>query len=199
MTTRSTYPQTLVTTLWPTYSRYGLGRGVLLALAGSLLLTLSAKVQVPLWPVPMTMQTFLVLLIGAAFGPRLGPATVALYLAAGAIGLPVFAGTPERGIGIAYMLGPTGGYLAGFVVGAALLGWLAERGFDRTVWRTLAAMTAGQAVIYLCGAAWLSAYVGLSKAVTAGVLPFLPGAVLKIGLAAAVLPMIWQVVQRKEK
>ena len=106
---------------------------MLLALVGTLALTVSAKTQIPFWPVPMTMQTFVVLVIGMAYGARLGVATIALYLLEGALGLPVFAGTPEKGVGLAYMMGPTGGYLLGFVAGAWLCGWLAERGFDRLI------------------------------------------------------------------
>ena len=109
-----------------------LAGAALLALAGSLLLTLSAKVQVPFYPVPITMQSLVVLCLGATLGARLGAATVVLYLLEGALGLPVFAGTPERGIGLAYMAGPTGGYLIGFVAAAYLVGLLAERGWDRS-------------------------------------------------------------------
>ena len=116
-----------VDALWPARGAGRMARAALLALLGSALLTLSAKVQVPFYPVPMTMQTLVVLLIGMAFGARLGVAAVALYLAEGAVGLPVFAGTPEKGIGLAYMIGPTGGYLLGFVVATAVAGWLAER------------------------------------------------------------------------
>jgi biotin transporter BioY len=127
---------TLVAALWPRAGRLGemsgLLRNLLLAVAGSLLLWAAAKVQVPFYPVPITMTTFAVLAIGMAYGWRLGAATVLLYLAEGAMGLPVFAGTPEKGIGLAYMAGPTGGYLLGYVLAAAACGWLAERGWDRT-------------------------------------------------------------------
>ena len=110
---------------------------MLLALVGTLALTVSAKTQIPFWPVPMTMQTFAVLVIGMAYGgTRLGVATIALYLLEGALGLPVFAGTP-KGLGLAYMMGPTGGYLLGFVAGAWLCGWPAERGFDRSPLKAL--------------------------------------------------------------
>ena len=95
-------------------------RMVVLAVAGSLLMWASAKVQVPFYPVPMTMQTAVAFLIGIAYGPRLGVATILLYLAQGAVGMPVFAGTPEKGIGLPYMLGPTGGYLIGFVASVIL-------------------------------------------------------------------------------
>jgi hypothetical protein len=124
-------PTTLLGTLWPAEGdTRSIGRALVLAVAGTLLLTLSAKMKVPFYPVPMTMQTLVVLVIGAVYGWRLGVATILLYLAEGASGLPVFADTPERGIGLAYMMGPTGGYLLGFVVGAAIVGWLAERGWD---------------------------------------------------------------------
>ena len=115
-------------------------RQALLVLAGSVLLWISAKVQVPFWPVPMTLQTLAVLGLAAALGRRLGVAAVVLYLMEGALGLPVFAGTPEKGIGLAYMAGPTGGYLAGFVLAAFIVGTLAERGLTkrlalpRTTW-----------------------------------------------------------------
>jgi len=183
---------TLAAVLWPTRSQTALVRAALLALGGSLLLTFSAKLQVPFWPVPMTMQTFAVLVIGMGLGARLGSATVALYLAEGALGLPVFAGTPEKGIGLAYLLGPTGGYLVGFLASAALLGWLAEHGWDRRIGSTLAAMALGTTLIFACGLAWLGHLIGFDKAVQFGLLPFLPGAALKIALAAVLLPGVWR-------
>jgi biotin transport system substrate-specific component len=191
---------TLAATLWPadeTHAR--LVRGVLLALAGTALLTLSAKLKVPFWPVPMTMQTFAVLLIGAAYGWRLGAATIALYLAEGAVGLPVFAGTPETGIGLTYMVGPTGGYLLGFVAAAALAGWLAERGFDRSPPATALAMLAGMVLIYLFGIAWLAPLTGFADAVRYGLLPFLLADALKLGLAACVLPLCWTLIGHRRR
>lgn len=188
---------TLVGALWPADRVPALARNALLAVVGTLLLTISAKVQVPFWPVPMTMQTFVVLVIGMAYGPRLGAATLLLYLAEGAVGLPVFANTPERGIGLAYMMGPTGGYLIGFVISAALVGRLAERGWDRSILTTLAAMTLGTAVIFVLGWSWLATLIGPEKAFAAGVVPFLPGAALKIALAAALLPAAWKLVDRR--
>lgn len=166
-----------------------------IVVAGSLLLWASAKVQIPFYPVPLTMQTFAVLVIGMTLGWRLGLATVALYLAQGAAGLPVFAGTPEKGIGLAYMMGPTGGYLLGYLPAAALCGWLAERGWDRSVVLTALAMLAGNIVIYLPGLLWLGSMVGWDKPVLAwGMTPFLLGDLLKLGIAAAALPMLWQAV-----
>ncbi|HYG56017.1 MAG TPA: biotin transporter BioY [Burkholderiales bacterium] len=168
----------------------------MLAVAGSLLLTVSAKVQIPFWPVPMTMQTFVVLVLGMAYGWKLGAATMLLYLAEGALGLPVFAGTPERGIGIAYMVGPTGGYLAGFVAGAILCGWLAERGWDRSAWRTALAMTAGHLLILLLGFLWLSSLVGAAKAYAVGVAPFYAATVAKTALAVVALPLAWRALNK---
>jgi len=168
-----------------------------LVVGGSLLLTLSAKLQVPFWPVPMTMQTYVVLVLGMALGPRLGTAAVALYLAQGALGLPVFSGTPERGIGLAYMAGPTGGYLAGFLAGAALAGLLAARGRDRRLPGALLAALAGMAVIYLCGLTWLATLLGVEKAIQLGALPFLLGDALKILLVMATLPLAWRVLERR--
>ncbi|MQX37742.1 biotin transporter BioY [Roseospira navarrensis] len=204
MTTATLTHNTLAQALWPTGARSDGAlspalRAVLLAVAGSLLLTLSAKVQIPMWPVPMTMQTFAVLVIGAAYGWKLGGATVALYLAEGAMGLPVFANTPERGIGLAYMMGPTGGYLMGFMASAMVLGWLAERGWDRSIGGTLAGMTLGTALIFGLGFAYLSTLIGAEAAWTAGVMPFLLGAALKIALAAAVLPLAWRLVSRRAR
>ena len=180
---------TLLNTVLP---EAGMIKHVLLALAGTALLTVSAKIQIPFWPVPMTMQTFAVLVIGMAFGPRLGAATVLLYLAEGAAGLPVFAGTPEKGLGIAYMAGPTGGYLLGFAVSAFVVGTLAERGWDRGVFTTLAAMGIGTAIIFALGVGWLATLIGPEKAIEFGLVPFLAAAAFKIALAAAVLPLAWQ-------
>ncbi len=195
MTVTIGHRETLARALWPTGA---LARNVVLAVLGSALLWASAKVQVPFWPVPMTMQTFVVLVIGAAYGARLGAATIALYLAQGAAGLPVFA----AGGGIAYFAGPTAGYLFGFVVAAALVGWLAERGWDRSVGTTLIAMLLGTLVIFTMGAGWLSVFLAgvknldagaaMAAAWSAGVVTFLPAEAFKIALAATLLPLIWK-------
>jgi biotin transport system substrate-specific component len=130
-----------------------------------------------------------------AYGARLAGATVALYLLEGALGLPVFAGTPEKGIGLAYMAGPTGGYLAGFFVAAVAMGWLAERGWDRRPVLSVVAMTTGTVLLFTPGVSWLAVLVGFEKAVQAGLMPFLVGSMLKLGLAAAVLPLAWKAVE----
>jgi biotin transport system substrate-specific component len=161
---------------------------------GVCLLTLSAKVQVPFWPVPMTMQTLVVLMLGMAYGPWLGAGTALAYLAVGAMGFPVFAGTPERGIGLPYMLGPTGGFLLGFVAAAWLAGVLAARGWDRTILRCGVANLLGTAVIIAAGIAWLVPAVGLVRAIEVGFVPFLASSVVKIALGAVSLPMIWRLV-----
>lgn len=157
------------------------------ALIGSLLLALSARVQVPFWPVPMTMQALAVLVIGMTLRARLGATVVAIYVLEGLLGLPVFAGTPERGLGFAYLLGPTGGYLIGFVLAAYVAGWLAERGYGRTLLRAVLAQAAGTAIILSVGCAWLAAQFGVEKAITAGLLPFVLASLVKIGLGAVLV------------
>jgi biotin transport system substrate-specific component len=172
-------------------------RPLLLAFAGSLLLIVSAKFQVPFYPVPMTLQPLVVLLLGVVLGSRLGAATVLLYLAQGAAGLPVFAGTPEKGVGLAYMVGPTGGYLLGFALAAYVTGWLAERGFDRTRLGTALAMSLGMVVIYSLGLLWLGVFVGYNaNLLHLGLTPFVLGDVLKIALATLSVPMLWSFLKR---
>jgi len=166
----------------------GLGGLAVLALAGSLALALSAKLQVPFWPVPMTMQSLVVLLIGVAYGSRLGAATVFLYLAEGLAGLPVFAGAAA---GPAYMAGPTGGYLLGFLIGAACAGRLAERGWDRTLGRAAAAMALGHVLLFVPGVLWLAFLFGWPKAVAFGVAPFLVATAAKTALGAALAAVFW--------
>lgn len=185
----------LIATLWPERAINPVLRLAVLAFAGALLLTVSAKLKVPFYPVPMTMQTFVLLVIGAAYGWRLAAATVLLYLAQGAMGLPVFADTPEKGLGLAYMAGPTGGYLVGFVAAAALVGWLAERGWDRSVGRLAVAMAAGHALVFAFGVLWLGALIGFDKAWAVGVAPFYLATLLKTALAAATLPVVWRFVR----
>lgn len=185
MTAHSLARTSIAQRLWPAAgAQASLLRAVVLAVFGSLLLALSAKVQVPFWPVPMTMQTFVVLMLGAAYGWRLGGATVLLYLAEGALGLPVFAGA---GTGPAYMMGPTGGYLAGFVAAAVATGFLVERGWGRSLPLLTLAMLIGHAVILGLGVAWLALglNLGWAKAVAVGLTPFWAATALKTALAVA--------------
>jgi biotin transport system substrate-specific component len=177
----------LIDAAWAPDRSRRIARTALLAVAGSLLIAVCAHIRVPMWPIPMTMQTFAVLLIGFMYGSRLGAATVALYLTEGAVGLPVFTG----GGGIAHLAGPTGGYLVGFLVAAALTGRLAEVGWSRSVPRTLLGMVLGSTVIFLFGFAWLSVLLGAEKAFMVGVMPFLVGDTVKAALAAVLLPMAW--------
>jgi len=172
-----------------------LGRDALLVLAFSLLTALSAQVAVPLpfSPVPLTGQTFGVLLSGALLGPRLGAMAMLLYLAEGGLGLPFFAGGAA---GPAHLLGPTAGYLLSYPLAAGLVGWLAVRGWDRRPLTMLAAMLLGSLVIYALGAAFLSRFVGAHHALWMGVLPFLPGDVIKALLAAGLLPLGWKWIGR---
>lgn len=202
MTNASSVPLTLIDALWPadraaSASLRAALRSIALILFGSIALWLSAKIQVPLWPVPITMQTFVVLTLGIAYGWRLAGATLLLYLAQGAAGLPVFAGTWSEGGGIGHLVGPTAGYLIGFVVAAVLVGRLAEHGWDRSPMTAAAAMLIGNLVIYAFGLVWLGAQIGYGIAVEVGLLPFLFGDVLKIGLGAAVLPFAWTLIRRR--
>lgn len=170
-------------------------KNIVLAIVGSLALWLSAKVQIPFLPVPMTLQTLVVLVIGMAYGWKMGAATVLLYLAEGAVGLPVFAGTPEKGMGLAYMFGPTGGFLMGFVLAAAVVGFLAQRGWDRNFGTTALAMLIGNAAIYIPGILWLGSVVGWDKPVLQwGMIPFLFGDLVKLCMAAVLMPAIWKFV-----
>ncbi len=189
--------ETLIDQLWPTGQLPNYVRATLLAIAGTALLWLSAKIQVPFWPVPMTMQTFVVLTLGMALGWRLAGATLLLYLAEGAVGLPVFAGTPDKGIGLAYMVGGTGGYLVGFLLAALVCGFLAERGWDRRFVTTVTAMLVGNVLIYIPGLLWLGLLFGWDRPILEwGLTPFILGDVTKVALAANVLPMTWKLFAR---
>ncbi len=176
----------------------GVGRESVLILGGSLLIALAAQFRVwlPFSPVPVTGQTFAVLLLAATYGSKRGVATVLTYLSFGLLGFPVFAG-PDAGI--MWLLGPTAGYLIGFLGAAYLVGKLGERGWDRRPWSTAASMILGNVVIYTAGAAWLSGFIGWKAALTAGVLAFLPGDGLKIAFAMLLLPAGWKLIGRPAK
>ena len=183
---------TLIGALWPDRTSPAV-RWITLMIIGSAFLALCAQITVPLYPVPFTMQTFGVLLIGMVFGPRLGAATVAAYVLEGTVGLPVYAGFSG---GLHVLFGVTGGYLFGFVIAAWLVGMLAERGWDRTVFTTAGAMLLGNIVLYVPGLIWLGAFIGAEGAITGGLLPFIIGDLLKLALAAVVLPSAWRLVRR---
>ena len=168
-------------------------RSVGLVVAFSLLTALSAQIVVPMWPVPITGQTFAVLLTGALLGSRLGAAAMIVYLIEGASGLPFF----QQGHGgIPYLLGPTGGYLVAFPAAAFVTGAFAEHGWDKRFLTAAAAMAIGSVLILLSGWAWLSLFRSPTFAFDAGVKPFIIGDIVKILLAAAVLPSGWALLRR---
>lgn len=168
---------------------------VILVALGIVLLAVAAKIKVPMWPVPMTMGTFAVLTIGAAYGARLGLATIIGYMVIGALGFDIFASSTAENAGLSYMMGGTGGYLVGYVLAALTLGVLAQRGWDRSlVWMALA-MLIGNAMIYVPGLLWLGQLYGWDKPILDwGLTPFLAGDVVKLLLAAVILPMVWKMV-----
>ncbi len=165
---------------------------------GSIIVGLAAQVEVPLGftPVPVTGQTFGVLVVGMALGARRGAIALMLYLAEGAAGVPVFAG---GGAGIVHLVGPTGGYLFGFVLAASIAGFLAQRGWDRNIVWTALAMTIGTAFIFALGLLYLAQFELPTGVLAAGLYPFLPGAVVKIIVAAGVMPAVWKIVNRDAK
>ncbi len=159
-------------------------------ICGSLILGLSSQIKVylPISPVPITGQTFAVLMLAALLGSRRGVLAILAYLVEGILGLPVFAG----GIGPATLIGPTGGYLVGFIAVAYVVGRLAEMGWDRRVSTTIAAMLAGEIVLYTFGVCWLAIMTNIRIALAVGLYPFIAGDILKVVLAAAVLPAGWK-------
>lgn len=163
------------------FDQSSLGVKALMVLGASLALAISAKVQVPFWPVPMTMQTFVVLMIGLHFGPRLAGLSVLAYLVEGAAGLPVF----STGAGIGFLAGPTGGYLVGFLISAMLVAAAVQRGYANSVSGLLLVLVLGDLVIFGFGFTRLAMLIGTEKAFVAGVVPFLPAEALKIALAFA--------------
>lgn len=168
----------------------------LFAVAGTLLLTLAAKTKVVLGPVDLYLGNFAVLAIAAAYGSRLGLATFLLYLAEGAAGFPVFQSTPEKGIGLVYMMGTTGGYLVGMIFATALVGWAADRGWGRSPLRMFPVMVAAVALILAFGFAWLSALIGVEGAWQFGVVPFIVPDLVKAALAASAVPAVWALLRK---
>lgn len=157
---------------------------------GSLLLTASARTQIPFWPVPMTMQTMAVILIGMTLGSRLGFIVVTAYVLEGLMGLPVFANSPARGTGLAYLMGPTGGYIVGFCAAAYVSGWLAERGYGETFLRAGLVNVVGTLIMLALGYAWLAHLIGVEKAFALGVMPFLLSSLVKVGFGAGLAVLI---------
>jgi biotin transporter BioY len=173
----------------PKIKSYALLYDIELITIGSALLALSAQIKIG-GPVPFTLQTLAVLLIGALFGPYKGSLTVIAYLLEGAAGLPVFSGGSS---GISVFAGMKGGYLVGFVPAAFITGLLAQRGWDRKISTTILAMIAGDVVILAFGFIWLLILMGVTGALTTGLYPFIAGDLIKIAIAAALLPGGWKV------
>lgn len=196
MASVTTTMRPLVTLALPEKGAARLATLIALAFIGTLLLTLSAKTKVPLGFVDMSLQTLVVMLIGAAFGMRLGVATLLLYMAQGAAGWPVFQSTPEKGIGLLYMAGPTGGYLAGFVAVAAIVGWAADRGWDRSVVKFFGALLVAEVVMLAMGFGWLATLIGAEQAWQFGVAPFIVPDLIKVGLAATIVPAVWSLIRK---
>jgi len=173
---------------------------IALVLVGVMLLVLSAKIKIPMIPVPMTMGTFAVLSIGAVYGPRLGLMTIIGYMIVGALGFDVFASSSSEKFGVSYMMGSTGGYLVGYVLAILVLGWTARQGWDRSVLKMAAAMVLGNVIIYVPGLLWLATLYGWDQPIlTWGFTPFLMGDLVKLGLAALLLPGAWRLVDKATK
>jgi len=166
-------------------------------LAGAVLTAVLAQVSIPLpfTPVPITLQTMGALLVGSALGSKRGALSLLVYALAGMLGAPVYAAGAG---GASHVLGATGGYIVGFMAAAWVAGRLAESGWDRR-WRVILAMVAADAVIFIIGMAWLVPFVGLVNVAMAGLIPFIPGEVLKIAAASGLLPLAWKAVGRKAR
>ena len=168
---------------------------VVLVVLGVAALAIAAKIKVPMWPVPITMGTFAVLTIGAAYGPRLGLATMAAYLVVGSLGYDVFAGSSAEKFGLSYMMGGTGGYLLGYVLATLALGIAARRGMDRSFGGMALAMFVGNVLIYVPGLLWLGHLYGWDQPILQwGLTPFLLGDAIKLALAALLVPAVWKLV-----
>lgn len=184
---------------------------IVLVTAGALLTSVLAQIAIPLWPVPITMQTFAVLFVGATLGASRGALSLALYAVLGLVGLPVFAPNADHShtTGLAAILGPTGGFIIAFILAAAFVGWLAQREWDHKILKTAVAFLGGSAIMYLIGLPWL--FVGLSNlgtavipdplgtTLTSGFLVFVPGDILKAIAAGLLLPGAWRALNRKAK
>lgn len=186
---------TLANRVWPQANANGLVRNAALAIAGSLLVALAAQINIPMYPVPMTLQTLAVLAIGAAFGARLGAATLALYAVEGAVGLPFFA---QMKSGLATISGPSGGYIIGFILAAALVGYLAERGWDKSIPKMIAASLLGAVVLYIPGLVWLhNVAADWAQTFEWGLTPFVVGDIVKAVLAALGFQAAWMGLGKK--
>ncbi len=183
---------TLINSLLSTYEINTHYKNIALVLFGTLLLTISSKIQVPFWPVPMTMQTFIVFIIGMSYGWKLALSTLIAYLLEGASGLPVFA----KGGGLLYLIGPTAGYLYGMAIAAGVIGFLAERGYNDSYIKSLISLIIGTIIIFVLGVGYLGSVIGYDKALAGGLYPFMPSEFFKIGLAVVLIPSITRYINK---
>ncbi len=172
---------------------------IFLIALGVALIAISSKFKVPLWPnpTPVTMQTLVIFSLSAAYGSRLAVVTLLAYMVTGALGMPVFTGTPEKGIGLLYMAGPTAGYLAGFVVMAAITGWAADKGWSKNPFKLGSAMLVGEIIMLLMGALWMGYLFGSDKIIAWGVGPFIVTDLIKLAIAACIVPAVWGLLKKK--
>lgn len=185
----------LIEAFGSTEGRLRLAKQAVLVLVGIAALAIFAKIKVPMYPVPITMGTFALLTIGAAYGPRLGMATIIGYMLVGALGFDVFAGSSAEASGLIYMMGGTGGYLVGYILATLALGMAARAGWDRSVGKMALAMLIGNALIYIPGLIWLGQLYGWDQPILAwGLTPFLIGDALKLALAAVLVPGLWKLI-----
>ena len=183
---------TLINSLLSTYEIKTHYKNIALILFGTLLLAVSSKIQVPFWPVPMTMQTFIVFIIGMSFGWKLAFSTLIAYLVEGALGLPVFA----KGGGLLYLMGPTAGYLYGMAIAAGVIGFFAERGYNKSYIKSLISLMIGTIIIFVLGVGYLGSVIGYDKALAGGLYPFIPSEFFKIGLAVILIPSITRYINK---
>ncbi len=186
----------------PTLADRLFARGVLmdivLVAAGAALTAIAAQVQVPLWPVPITAQTLAVLLVGSSLGALRGTLSMVLYALLGMVGLPVFS---DASSGMGVILGPTGGYIVGFIFAAAFTGWIAQRSWDRRILRAILAFAGGTVVTFAIGLPWLAVTLGLDlqQTLQAGLYPFIVGGAVKTVIAAGVVTFGWRYVEREDR
>jgi biotin transport system substrate-specific component len=166
-----------------------------LVISGSILIALLSQLSVilPFSPVPLTGQTFGVFLIAVLFGAKRSAATMMTYLTEGLCGLPVFS---KAGFGVAHLIGPSGGYLIGFLLAVYFIGYLSDRGYSKNFYKMSLMLIAGNLLIYICGCAWLSVFLGIKKAIICGAVPFIAGDLIKIMLISGFIPASWKVIKK---
>ena len=198
--TNITHNSVLAEAIFPQTGQAMRVKQIILIIAGIAALAVAAKIKIPMFPVPMTMGTFAVLSIGAAYGMRLGLATIIGYMLIGVFGFDVFAGSSAETFGMTYMMGGTGGYLVGYVLAILALGYAARQGWDRSIGKMALAMVLGNVLIYVPGLIWLAVLYGTDAPIfTWGLTPFLLGDLVKLALAALLLPAVWGLVGAARK